>query len=112
LYAAIVIAGSIPNARAEIGHFASGLALHFTSYSVLTFLVWSGLNRDRLDRSVLAFLTVAAMGAFDEFVQGFLPYRTAALGDWAIDCGASLATAWFCWKYVFQCIPSSRRLSK
>ena len=42
IYAAILVLGSIPGARAEIGHYATGVVLHSLAYAVLTFLVFTG----------------------------------------------------------------------
>jgi VanZ family protein len=89
LYALILILGSVPHARAEVGLFASGLVLHSTAYAIITFLLATGIDRRPLSRSMRAFLIVVAMGAIDECVQSFFPYRTAAVSDWLVDCGAS-----------------------
>jgi len=90
LYSAIIGIGSIPGARTEMGHFAPGLILHGSAYAVITLLLFAGMDGSRLKKSIAALLTVALMGALDEYVQSFLPYRTAAIGDWLIDCSASL----------------------
>jgi VanZ family protein len=93
LYALILILGSVPHARAEVGLFASGLVLHSTAYAIITFLLATGIDRPPLSRSMRAFLIVVAMGAIDECVQSFFPYRTAAVSDWLVDCGASFIMA-------------------
>ena len=41
LFAIIVMIGSIPGARAEIGTLASGIVLHAVAYAVLTFLLFT-----------------------------------------------------------------------
>jgi VanZ family protein len=97
LYLAILVMGSIPGARAEIGQLASGLVLHSIAYAVLTFLLITGLEGGRTRRAVMAVVTVALMGAIDELLQSFLPYRHGATGDWLVDCGASLVTATLLW---------------
>lgn len=89
LFLMIVVGGSIPHAREELGHFAPGLILHSLAYAVVTFLLWSGASGPRQRVAVRVWLTVAAMGAIDEVVQSFFPYRTAAVSDWLVDCGAS-----------------------
>jgi VanZ family protein len=33
------------------------------------------------------------MGAIDEFVQSFFPYRTASVTDWLVDVGAGTLAA-------------------
>lgn len=92
LYLAIVIAGSIPGARAGIGHYAPGVILHSLAYASLAFLWFTGSSGSAAARSVKALLAVAAMGAGDEFVQSFFPYRGADIRDWMVDCGAALVT--------------------
>lgn len=92
-FAAIIVAGSIPGARAEIGQVASGYVLHMVAYAGITFLLVTGARGTLGWRSVKAVLTVAAMGAADELVQSFLPYRRGAAGDWMIDVGSSTVMA-------------------
>jgi hypothetical protein len=77
LYSLILILGSIPGARQDIGQVAPGLV------------------------ALKAVSTVAAMGAVDELVQSFLPYRHGAVGDWIIDVTSAVVTAvvmWCVWK--------------
>ncbi|WP_019140803.1 VanZ family protein [Noviherbaspirillum massiliense] len=90
LFFLIVAVGSIPGARAEIGEVASGLALHSAAYATLTYLLFSGMNGGVFRRAILSLLIIAVMGAIDEGVQSFLPYRGAALGDWLVDVTSSL----------------------
>lgn len=92
-FALIVVVGSIPGARADIGQVASGIVLHATAYAGITFLLLTGSTGSLPARAVKAVLTVAAMGAFDEAVQSFLPYRHGALGDWMVDVTAALVCA-------------------
>jgi hypothetical protein len=93
LYFLILTIGSIPGARHEIGQFAPGVILHSTAYAVITFFLFTGfLEGSRLSRSIRALLIVALMGALDEMVQSFFPYRHAAVSDWLVDCIASLIT--------------------
>ena len=93
LYAMILVLGSVPHARAEIGEVASGLVLHSVAYAVITFLLASGSARSHRGRAIQAILIVVVMGAIDESVQSFFPYRTAAVNDWLVDCAAALVTA-------------------
>lgn len=93
LFAIIVMIGSIPGARAEIGTLASGIVLHAVAYAVLTFLLFTGYAGSSTERAIKAVLTVAAMGAVDELVQTMLPYRHGAVLDWIIDCTSALVTA-------------------
>lgn len=102
LYVAILVIGSIPGARAEAAEVASGLVLHFVAYSCIAFLLFSGFAGTARGKSALVILTVAAMGALDEYVQSFFPYRTASVGDWAVDVSAA----------VFTCVMASIMLPR
>ena len=93
LFGLIILVGSIPGARAEIGHFGPGLVLHGVAYSVLTFLLYTGLEGKRDQRALKAVLGAMLMGAADELVQGLLPYRVGALLDWVIDSTSAIFTA-------------------
>lgn len=106
MYATILVVGSIPGARAEIGHVATGSVLHSIAYAFLTFLVFTGSNGNAWTRALKAVLTVALMGAGDEFVQSFFPYRGAAVSDWLVDCGASLVTSAVLWALLPKPAPA------
>lgn len=92
LYAGVVLAGSIPGARAEVGEFAPGVVLHGLTYAFLTMLWFLGSTGSGPVRAAKAVLAIALMGAGDELVQSFLPYRSGDLGDWMVDVGAALLT--------------------
>jgi VanZ family protein len=100
MFTLILIAGSIPGARAEIGHLASGIILHSLAYATLTFLLFTGSRGSRALRATRAVLTVAAMGAADELLQSMLPYRVGAVGDWVVDISASLLCAGLLWVFL------------
>lgn len=95
LFLAIVIAGSVPGARADIGQYAPGVVLHSCAYSVLALLWFTGSRGSAARRSVATLLAIAAMGAIDESVQSFFPYRGASVGDWMVDCSAALLVCAF-----------------
>jgi VanZ family protein len=100
VYLAMVIGGSIPGVRADMAQVASGVILHASAYSGLCFLLFTGRAGSRTQRAVWAVLGVMALGAIDEYVQSFFPYRRAALMDWLVDCSAALVAAlllWSCW---------------
>ncbi len=86
VYAAIVLMGSVPGVRAEMGNVASGIVLHTLAYGGITFLLFTGSAGSGRTRAVRSIGTVVLMGAFDELVQSFLPYRRGAVSDWLIDC--------------------------
>jgi VanZ family protein len=100
MYSAVVIMGSIPGARAELGSYAPGIVLHSLAYATLSFLVFAGSTGSGARRALIAVLSVMAMGAFDELVQSFLPYRTGAVADWMIDCTAALVTSGLLWAFM------------
>ena len=97
LYLLILILGSIPGARQDIGEVASGVILHSLAYAGLTFLIFTGGSGTPSQRAGKAVLTIAAMGALDEFVQSFFPYRHGAVSDWMVDCTAAMLTAAVMW---------------
>ncbi len=100
VFAAIIVMGSIPGARTEIAEFGSGVLLHSIAYGSLTFLLYTGTTGTRGQRAVRSVLAVVVMGALDEFVQSFLSYRHGSLGDWMVDCIASLVTAGMLWRFL------------
>lgn len=101
LYSLILILGSIPGARQDIGHYASGLILHSCAYAGITFLLFTGGSGSLKARAIKAVLLVAVMGALDEVVQSFFPYRHGAVSDWVVDVTSAVVTAtvmWSVWK--------------
>ncbi|MBL0167978.1 MAG: VanZ family protein [Propionivibrio sp.] len=97
LYLLIIILGSIPGARQDIGQYAGGVLLHFVTYSILALLLFSGFNGSRSERALKSVLTIMAMGALDEYVQSFFPYRSADVMDWAVDVISGIVTATVLW---------------
>lgn len=106
IFAAILIMGSVPGARAEIGQIGSGLVLHSVAYGSLAFLLYTGTTGSRNQRAVRAVATVALMGAIDEIIQSFLPYRNGSPWDWLVDCAAASVTASVLWRCMPQSIQS------
>lgn len=87
--AAILVAGSIPGARAEVGAYASGVVLHGMTYAFLASLWFLGATGTPLQRALKAMLAIALMGAVDEWVQSFFPYRSGDVRDWLVDVTAA-----------------------
>lgn len=106
MYAAILVMGSIPGARAEIGHYATGAVLHSLAYAVLTFLIFTGSKGSAGNRAVKAVLTIALMGAGDELLQTLFPYRGAAVADWLVDCSAAVVTSALLWALLPRSAPA------
>lgn len=92
IYLAVLVFGSIPGARAELGHVAPGILLHTAAYSLITFLLFTGSSRAAPSHAVKTFLLVGLLGALDELIQAALPYRTGAVADWLIDMNAAFVT--------------------
>lgn len=100
LYAAVIALGSIPGARADIGELASGLTLHLSTYSVIALLLFFGTRGNAWRKACVSSLIIVAMGAVDECVQSFFPYRGASFVDWFVDINAGLFTSavlWLIW---------------
>ena len=91
LYALVILIGDIPGVRADVGQYASGGVLHSGGYGVLALILFSGTAGGMARRALLSVLMVAAMGALDEFIQSFLPYRHGAVSDWMVDITAATA---------------------
>ena len=89
LYLLVILIGDIPGVRADVGEYASGGVLHSLGYGVLTLILFSGTAGGMARRALLSLLTVAAMGALDEFIQSFLPYRHGSVHDWLVDIAAA-----------------------
>lgn len=70
---------------------------HLTEYAILAVLLWRAVDRGqhRFRRAAaLAFVIASLYAALDEYHQSFVPSRTGALQDVAIDCvGALLGLA-------------------
>jgi len=99
IYLAVLVFGSVPGAREEVGHLASGIVLHFSAYSCVAALLFSGMATRPAARAFRTCIIIAAMGALDEFVQSFFPYRTADILDWYVDVAAGMFTAGVLWAY-------------
>jgi VanZ family protein len=93
LFAGILVAGSVPGARAEVGNYASGIVLHSLAYAFLTILWFLGATGTPLQRALKAVATIMLMGAADELVQSFLPYRSGDVRDWLVDATAAIVTS-------------------
>lgn len=92
-YALIIILGTIPGARAEVGEVASGFFLHFVSYACMAALLFTGYRGTAGSRALRAVAIVAVMGALDEYIQSFLPYRNGTIRDWYVDVAAAITAS-------------------
>ena len=91
------IIGSIPGARAEAAEYASGLVLHSFGYSVLAFMLFTGCKGEPAQRALKAVFGIAIMGAIDEVVQSFFPYRHGSVDDWLVDMAAAIIASTVMW---------------
>ncbi|WP_151636457.1 VanZ family protein [Noviherbaspirillum aerium] len=92
-YALVIILGMIPGARSEVGEVASSFFLHFTTYAFIAALLFTGQVGSAARRVWRTVIIVSLMGALDEFIQSFLPYRHGTIHDWYVDVAAALITA-------------------
>ena len=99
LFLVIVVMGSIPGARQNLGQYASGLVLHSAAYAILSALIFLGNRGSASRRAICAVITIAMMGATDEYVQSFWSYRTAALSDWMVDVASGAVISTALWKF-------------
>ncbi|MEW6318617.1 MAG: VanZ family protein [Pseudomonadota bacterium] len=97
MFLSIVVTGSIPGARAGVGHYAPGVVLHSLAYATLALLWFTASRGSAASRSLAAVLAVAVMGAIDESVQSLFPYRGADLHDWLVDVCAAVVTCAILW---------------
>jgi hypothetical protein len=109
MYLGIVVAGNIPGARADIGQYAPGVVLHSMAYAVLTLLCFLGSTGSPAARAGKAVLAVALMGAGDEFIQSFFPYRGADVRDWAVDCSSAVLVSLLLAILLPKAAPATRR---
>ena len=99
LFLVIVVLGSIPGARHNLGQYASGLILHSTAYAILSVLIFLGSRGSASRRALCAVITIAMIGGTDEYVQSFSSYRTAAMGDWVVDVASGAVISTVLWKF-------------
>ncbi|KQQ86874.1 VanZ family protein [Massilia sp. Leaf139] len=97
IFLAILVGGSIPGARAQIGDYAPGVLLHSTAYSVLALLWFTASRGSAASRSIATVLAIAVMGAIDESVQSFFPYRGADVRDWMVDVSSAVTVCAILW---------------
>ena len=109
LFAAVLIAGSIPGARAEVGEYASGLVLHGLTYAFLSLLCFLGSTGSGRVRAAKAVLAVALMGAGDELVQSFLSYRSGDIRDWLVDVSAASIISTILALWVPKAVPARQQ---
>lgn len=81
-FLALVTIGNLPGLAAQMSDAYGDKRLHLAAYATLTCLAYASFNRRP---ALLALLSATALGALDEGIQSFFPYRQADLLDlWPI----------------------------
>lgn len=88
-FAVLITVGNLPGLAAEMSDAFGDKRLHLLAYAFLTGLIYLSVNRRP---ALVAMLTVTALGALDESIQSFFPYRQAELLDLLADILAAGAT--------------------
>jgi VanZ family protein len=92
LFFTLMIAiGAIPGEARTLSAMIDDKLLHFAAYGFQSALVFKSLGGGLRGRAFRTLLLIAALGALDEFLQGFMPYRNADIADWLFDV---LAASW------------------
>ena len=93
LWVAVILVGtSWP--RLSVGPDAAGLdkVAHFCAYAILAALSLRATRTPRRWSSLFAVvLSIAALGAVDEWHQSFIPGRSMSLLDWLADSSGAVA---------------------
>ncbi|WMD23874.1 VanZ family protein [Achromobacter seleniivolatilans] len=85
----LVTVGNLPGLAADMSDAFGDKRLHLAAYAFLTALIYVSVNRRP---ALVAMLAVTALGALDESIQSFFPYRQAELLDLLADILAAGAT--------------------
>ena len=72
----LVTVGNLPGLAADMSDAFGDKRLHLAAYACLTALIYLSVNRRP---ALVAMLAVTALGALDESIQSFFPYRQADL---------------------------------
>jgi VanZ family protein len=95
----LVALGSIPGAANALSQQYGDKLLHTLAYGFMAALYFQGYRGKRMARSIATVMTIALLGAVDESIQSFLPYRNASMADWCFDIGSALLVvsllSWF-----------------
>jgi len=88
-FAVLVTVGNLPGLAADMSDAFGDKRLHLVAYAFLAALIYLSVNRRP---ALVAMLVVTALGALDESIQSFFPYRQAELLDLLADILAAGAT--------------------
>ncbi len=92
-FVAMLILGNIPGWRQALHDWVSGLVLHVVAYGVLSVFFWGILSGSPSVKALRVIASVMVLGALDEYVQSFFPYRCASWNDWAVDVLTAIVVA-------------------
>ncbi len=90
-FALLLIIGSVPGYAKAASAMVDHRLLHFVAYGFLSALVYGCLSGAWTRRAKYTLLAIAALGALDESIQSFLPYRNGDFSDWVSDMLAALS---------------------
>lgn len=91
LYLLILAIGNWQGLGRTLAPDTSDKTLHLIAYGGLAALMFLGLQQPPLKRSLIVLMLTALLGAVDETIQSFVPYRDADALDWLADmAGAAL----------------------
>jgi VanZ family protein len=93
LFFSLMIAiGAIPGEARTLSALIDDKLLHFAAYGFQSGLVFQSLTGSVPGRALRTLLLIAVLGALDEILQSFMPYRNADILDWLFDVLAALWT--------------------
>ncbi|WP_295750763.1 VanZ family protein [Undibacterium sp.] len=84
-FATMVAIGAIPGEATALSARIPDKLLHFVAYSFLTCCIFGSLKGGLWSRSWRSIVYVGMLGALDENIQRFMPYRSCDIADWAFD---------------------------
>lgn len=91
-FVAMIAIGAIPGEADALSAKIPDKLLHFLAYSFLTCCLYVSIPGDKLRRAWISLLLVGVLGALDETIQRFMPYRSCDLADWLFDMLAALTS--------------------
>jgi uncharacterized membrane protein YsdA (DUF1294 family) len=84
-FALLILIGAIPGEAELASSMVNDKLLHFFAYSFLSCLLYGGLTGSAASRVWRTLAMIAILGALDEAIQSFMPYRHADMSDWEFD---------------------------
>ena len=90
-FALLLSIGSVPGYAKAASAMIDHRILHFVAYGFLSALIYGCMSGVPARRAKYTLLVIAVLGALDETIQSFLPYRNGAFSDWVSDMLAALS---------------------